>query len=127
MKTKRVLSPIIFQVVLYSLQFVILPSVYYISPSDIVRTAVEIILSTLFITIVGMIFFRNEFRWRLLGWLVHLVLMTIYHSDNIFSMGNGMFDFNVITITFVSLLILGTQILVWLFMKFSNRMNKKMN
>ncbi len=125
MKIKRALSPIIFQIVLYVLQFLILPSVYYISPFDVARSLIAIFLSTLFITIVGMTFFSDALRNWLLGLLLHLALMMLYHPDNIYGIGNGMFDFDIITITIIFLLIMGTQIFVWLFVKLFRRINKK--
>ncbi len=125
MKIKRALSPIIFQIVLYVLQFLILPSVYYISPFDVARSMIAIFLSTLFITIVGMTFFSDALRNWLLGLILHLALVIIYHPDDIYGIGNGMFDFDIITMIFIFLLIMGTQVFVWLFLKLFRRIIKK--
>ena len=125
MKIKRLLSPIISQIILYVLQFVILPSVYYVSPFDVLRSSVVILLSTLIVTIVGMSFFSDSLRGWFLGLLLHFVLMLAYHPDNIYGIGNGMFDFDIITISFVSLLIMVTQVFVWIFLKVLNRISKK--
>ncbi len=125
MKIKKVLSPIISQVVLYVLQFLILPSVYYVSPFDILRSSIVVFLSTLVITIIGMSFFSDSFRGWFLGLLLHFALMLVYHPDNVYGIGNGMFDFDIITMLFVSLLIMVTQISVWLFLKLLKRINKK--
>ena len=118
---KQIIQPILLQIALFLIQFVIIPSVYYISPYDTARCLVVIISTTTFVLIFGMVKYKRLLGW-LLGLIVYGVLIMLYHPNNIYGIGNGIFDFDVITITIFIFLNFAIQLIILCCIKLFHRL-----
>ena len=118
---KQIIQPILLQIVLFLIQFVIIPSFYYISPYDTARCLVVIISTTSLVLVFGMIKYKRLLGW-LLGLIVYGVLIMLYHPNNIYGIGNGIFDFDIITISIFIFLNFIIQFIIWCCIKLLHKL-----
>ena len=113
-QTKGLLYPVLLQILLYFVQFIFIPSIYYISPYDIMRSFALLIITVCSITTLGMKMVSSNLGGWLLGLGVYTFLVIGYHPNNLYGIGNGMFDFDIIAISIIIILTLVLQLLIWI-------------
>lgn len=125
-RLKQLFYPVLFQILLYAVQFIIAPRIYYISPYDVMRSIVFIVISVCLITTWGMVRFSHNYIGWILGLFVYAFLVIVYHPNNLYGIGSGMFDFDLITIGIFVLLTFVLQLLIWVILRiYTPKKNKR--
>lgn len=114
----KVVVPAFTTILLYIIQYIILPHIIIIYPSDVERVYLTIILSTLLIVLPTMAFLADRFRYWLIFLLLYPILVVLYHPANIYGIGYGMFSIGLLTIVFLTIAVLLTEFLCWGLVKF---------
>ena len=118
------LCGICFQVLLYVIQYLILPNILQISPYDIAKGLFVVVISTVLLSVLGMAKSRHFFGW-LIGYVAYVVLVFLYHPNNVYGIGTGMFDFDIITITILSFSVFVLETIVFAFYTLLSYWKKK--
>ena len=124
---KTVFVPIFSQLILYTLQFLILPPIISVYSTDAERTFWIIFISTVVVSIISMWFFSDRFRWWLVGLITYPILTYMYHPGNIYGIGGSPLDIyggliSVITLTFI---VFCCELTVWGIVKLSRLLQRE--
>lgn len=110
MKTR--LSPILAQVILYLVQYTIIPALIPVWESG--NYSFEIIsCTTVLIASVCMTFFSSLFRYWVLGYLVYLVLITVHPHNGYYNIGYGTTSLTFLLVYVYAVFVLILEIIVW--------------
>ena len=117
-KDKNILRGIIVssivQFALFFLQYVILPAIYTIYPSDAEQILNAISISSISTYIAAMSFNKKiKLRYWIFSFPVYVIATSIYHPQNIYGIGYGMFGIPWFTIVFLALVVFVCEILSW--------------
>ena len=114
---KKLLASLISQLTIYVVQFLLLPAVVHIYPSDSHRNFMAISITTAVISIVGMLLFSDQLRFWLGTIVIYAILVLIYHPDNLYGIGYGMFANDIISIVVLTFNVMAVQIVCWIVVK----------
>lgn len=116
--------PILMQMILYIIQFVIIPSIIDIYPSDVHRHFLIIAVTTMVVSLIGMILFSCYFRYWVLGGLIYFILVNIYHPTYIYGIDYGILP-KIISIIGLMIMILLFEFAMWVLIKLYKYILKK--
>ncbi|HHV29335.1 hypothetical protein [Acetivibrio mesophilus] len=135
---KALLMVVLSDLVLYVLQFLIIPLIY----DNVIGRGNEAIavlcITTVLITAAGMIVFSDKLRFWLLGALVYALLITLYSPEGAYGIGISGIDLDGLHsyydaskryfgIALVVILVTFLQLLVWCLVKLSKVIIGKLN
>ena len=110
---RTILLPIASQLLLYVVQFLVIPRVIFISPADAKRNRITIIATSAILSFVVMILFADNFLFWLIGIVLYYIAVMIHCPDALYGIGYGLFSIKNISITIITLSVLGTEFAVW--------------
>lgn len=113
------------QILLYAVQYLIIPRLFWISPSDTARNITAIVLSTGIIALVWMLAVSDKLVGWILGIIPYFLLILAFHPAYSYGIGNGMFDFDILTIVILSFFVMATEIAVWSIIKACQFLQKR--
>ena len=108
-------SPILFQTILYIIQYVILPKFIAIYPTDVHRHMLIVCLTTTTVSIVGMIFF-DKFKYWFLGLILYFTMVNLYHPTHIYGIAYGIFS-KKLSIIGWTIIVFIIEFILWIIMK----------
>lgn len=74
-------------------------------------------ITTAVISIVGMLLFSDQLRFWLGTIVIYAILVLIYHPDNLYGIGYGMFANDIISIVVLTFNVMAVQIVCWIVVK----------
>ena len=118
---KDVFLPCASQVVLYVIQFFLLPAIIHIYPTDASRQSIALIFTTAVTTVLFGIHTRKILFW-LLSFILYILLVVLYHPDYLYGIGYGMFAapiFSIIPLCALVLIVeLASLLILWIINRF---------
>lgn len=114
---KKIIALLISQITIYLIQFLLVPIVIHIYPSDLHGNFVAICTTTAIITIAGMLMFTDKLRLWLNTIVIYAILVFIYHPNHLYGIGYGMFTNNSIQIVVLIFTVIVIQMVCWIFVK----------
>lgn len=113
---KDIFLPGASQVVLFIIQFFLLPVIIHIYPSDAARQSIALVLTTAVTTVLFGFHARKIIYW-LLSYLLYILLVILYHPDYLYGIGYGMFAapiFSIIPLCALVLIVeLAALLILW--------------
>ena len=122
---KKIGSVGLFQIGLYVLQYIIIPVLFKISPTDINGNCIIIIITTVLVSGVG-IYYVTQLRYWCSTITLYYVLIQIYHPQNTYGLDySSHIPFTRISVYVLTVLVLIAQIILYLFIKGIQRICKR--
>lgn len=117
----KIILPFVSQIVVYIVQYIVIINSVSIYPSDIEKICIVIISST-FLTVAPIMFLVvSKLRYWLLSYPLYPFCIIIYHPQNAYGIGYGMFAIESIAILLLSLLVVFTEIICWCIIRIIKR------
>jgi hypothetical protein len=125
-KMKKVIYPIFFQFLLYLIQFIGVPLLTVIAPSDNARQLGIIISSTSIITFIGMFFFERRIRYWGLGYCLYLALVLSFRPFKVYGIdGSTFLSLNILRVLSLSFIVLIVEMSIFILVAIFKRILSK--
>lgn len=112
------------QLVLYGIQYLILPHILRISAFDDAKNTLSIVISTLILSIIWMVLVSDHFSGWLVGIVLYFFAVQVYRPINAYGIGCRMFEIESLTIGLLSFTVLMIESLVWILIKIVRKLHK---
>jgi hypothetical protein len=117
-KLRNLMMTILCQLVIYLVQFVVVPVFVDIYPSDTLRGTLAICVSTLFLSFGGMTKISRKYHYWIVGIIPYTMLLFFYRP---YGITDGFWG---VDIPIISLLVLANEFAIWVIVITINKVRK---
>lgn len=114
---KTIVKPYLFQMIIYGIQYWIIPNIITVYPSDFEKNIMILVFTTFFITTIMMLLDSCSLLQWGLSFFVYPILILLYHPNYVYGIGYGIFAIDWISILFISIIVFGVEVITWAVIK----------